>query len=412
VISSTLFVAASRDTLPFLRVELTALGYRALSEGMSGVNVAGGMDDAMRLNLHLRTAHRVLFLLGEFKAGSPQDLYRETSRVRWEDIVPENGYVCVTSVVDSTRVKDSRFANLRCKDAVVDRLRKRTGKRPDSGPSRRGTVVHLYWKEDKVWLYLDTSGETLSRRGYRHVPFEAPMRETLAASLILATGWDPKSGHFVNPMCGSGTLAIEAALMALNRAPGIRRESFGFMHLKGFDRKLWERMKREAVAKERASPSGRILATDISRDAVEAAHVNAREAGVERFVEILRCDFRETPVPGASPVPGTSSVPGASPVPEGAPTAVKGVVILNPEYGVRMGEGSRLEEVYSGIGDFFKTKCSGYRGYVFSGNLPLLKKVGLRTSRRLTFHNADIECRLGEYELYTGSRKARFREAE
>jgi 23S rRNA G2445 N2-methylase RlmL len=400
VIPSTLFVAASRDTLPFLREELAALRCRILSEAMSGVNVAGGMDDAMRLNLHLRTAHRVLFLLRELKAVSPEDLYREVSLVRWEDIVPENGYLSVTSVVDSTRVKDSRFANLKCKDAVVDRLRKRTGKRPDSGHSRKGTVVHLYWREEKVWLYLDTSGETLARRGYRHVPFEAPLRETLAASLILATGWDPETNHFVNPMCGSGTLAIEAALMALNRAPGIRRESFGFMHLKGFDRKLWEKMKRDARSKERPSPGGRIIAADISRDAVEATRSNAKEAGVERFVEILLCDFRETPVPGSPPVP------------EGSPPNLKGVVILNPEYGVRMGESSKLEDVYSGIGDFFKTKCSGYRGYVFSGNLPLLKKVGLRTSRRLTFHNADIECRLGEYELYTGSRKARFSEAE
>jgi putative N6-adenine-specific DNA methylase len=402
---STLFVAASRDTLPFLKGELAALGYRTLSEGMSGVNVAGNMVDAMRLNLHLRTANRVLLLLGEFKAASPDDLYREASRVRWEEIVPENGYLSVTSVVDSTHVKDSRFANLKCKDAVVDRLKKRTGRRPDSGPSRRGAVVHLYWKADTVWLYLDTSGETLARRGYRQVPFAAPLRETLAACLILATRWNPERYHFVNPMCGSGTLAIEAALMALNRAPGIRRESFGFMHVKGFDRKLWEKMKREARSKERDSPAGRILATDISRGAVEATHVNAKEAGVERFVEILRCDFRETPVPEDPPMPETPPVPKDSP-------DVKGVVILNPEYGVRMGESSRLEEVYGGIGDFFKTKCSGYRGYVFSGNLPLLKKVGLRTSRRLTFHNADIECRLGEYELYTGSRKARFRETE
>jgi 23S rRNA G2445 N2-methylase RlmL len=387
MIPTTLFVTASRDTLPFLKGELAALGYGTLKESLSGVSVPGGMYDAMRLNLHLRTAHRVLLLLREFRAGSPEDLYREVFRVRWEEIVPEKGYVSVTSVVDSTRVKDSRFANLKCKDAVVDRLRKRTGKRPDSGPSRKGTVAHLYWKDDNVWLYLDTSGETLARRGYRRVPFEAPLRETLAASLILATGWNPQTSSFVNPMCGSGTLAIEAALMALNRAPGIRRESFGFMHLRGYDRRRWEKLKGEARSKERASPAGRILATDINGEAVEAARSNAKDAGVERFVGILRCDFRETPVPQG-----------------------EGVVILNPEYGVRMGENSNLGEIYSGIGDFFKTKCSGYRGYVFSGNFSLLKKVGLRSSRRLVFHNADIECRLAEYELYAGSRKPRFRD--
>jgi putative N6-adenine-specific DNA methylase len=228
---------------------------------------------------------------------------------------------------------------------------------------------------------LDTSGEPLSKRGYRKIPFRAPLQETLAASLVMATGWD--SGlNFVNPMCGSGTLAIEAALTGLNRAPGLLRGNFGFMHLKGFDKLLWDKLRRDARASAKKTLKGRIIATDMRQEAVEAARKNAVTAGVDHVIEFGECDYTMTAVP------------------EGG-----GVVILNPEYGERMGEISELELTYSGIGDFFKKRCGGYKGYVFTGNPELGKKVGLRAKRRIPFYNSTIECRLLEYELYEGSRK-------
>ena len=177
------------------------------------------MFDAMRLNLLIRTGHRVLFLLETFHAKNPDGLYEKISRIQWEDYIPEDGYICVTSTVETPTIQDSRFANLKCKDAMVDRIKRKCGHRPDSGPKRDQTVIHLYWKDEVCLIYLDTSGEPLSKRGYRKIPLKAPMQETLAAAVILATGWKG-DGNFVNPMCGSGTLAIEAALIALERAPG------------------------------------------------------------------------------------------------------------------------------------------------------------------------------------------------
>jgi len=211
----------------------------------------------------------------------------------------------------------------------------------------------------------------------------APMQETLAAAVILATGWNG-SGHFVNPMCGSGTLAIEAAFIALNRAPGLQRNNYGFMHIKGFNEQLWSGLRAQEKKQAGKTLQCRIIATDISREAVDAARRNAATAGVEHLIEFAVCDYSETSVPQGS-----------------------GIVILNPEYGDRMGRIRELESVYAGIGDFFKQKCRGYTGYIFTGNAELAKKVGLRAKRRIPFFNSRIECRLLEYELYEGSRKSK-----
>jgi putative N6-adenine-specific DNA methylase len=212
------------------------------------------------------------------------------------------------------------------------------------------------------------------------IPLKAPMQETLAAAVVMSTGW-PRNENFINPMCGSGTLAIEATLIALNRAPGLLRSNFGFMHLKGFSESSWRILRSRVKADEKDGLNGKIIATDISQQAVDSARKNAMTAGVDRFMEFGVCDFSNTPVPDSG-----------------------GVVILNPEYGERMGEEDELRKIYKGIGDFFKKSCQGYTGYVFTGNLELAKRVVLRTKRRLSFYNGPIECRLLEYDLYEGSR--------
>jgi len=335
----------------------------------------------MRLNLFIRTGQRVLFLINEFESWDPDELYQKVSDIPWEDFLFESGYLSVTSSVYTPSIRDSRFANLKCKDAIVDHLKEKYGRRPDSGPERREAVVHLHWEGSRCRIFLDTSGEPLSRRGYRKIPVEAPMQETLAAATILATGWDGK-GSFVNPMCGSGTLAIEATLIALGRAPGLLRSHFGFMHLKGFRDSSWNEMRRRARAMAKKSIDGKIIATDISQGAVEAAEKNATTAGVGHLIDFSMCDYSETPVPEDG-----------------------GIVMLNPPYGERLGDKKELGAMYKGVGDFFKKRCQGYRGYLFTGNLDLAKRIGLRTKRRIPFFNGEIECRLLEYELYGGSRK-------
>jgi 23S rRNA G2445 N2-methylase RlmL len=384
MISSKILITCPKGIAPFLKQELLSLDFPILAEQIAGVETAGTLDDTLRFNLHIRTGHRVLFLIQEFQAKGPDDLYQGLFGLHWEDVIPEDGYLCVTSSVDTSSVRDSRFAALRCKDAIVDRIRTKLGTRPDSGPERNRSVVHLYWKEDRVSVYLDTSGEPLSRRGYRKMPLDAPMQETLAAAVVLATGWDG-STNFINPMCGSGTLAIEAALIGLNRAPGLLHSNFGFMHIKGFNESLWQELRDSAKKEAKKFLAGKIIATDINPAAVEAARKNAATAGVDHLIEFGVCPFEDTPIPDDG----------------------RGVIVLNPAYGERMGEVSHLAEIYGGIGNFFKQKGKGCRGYVFTGSSLLAKQVKLKPRRTFQFFNSSIECRLLEYELYEGSRKSK-----
>ena len=380
---SRIVVTCAKGISSYLGEEILGLGLPILSEGISNIETEGSLEDTLRLNLFLHTGHRVLFLLKEFKARHPEELYKRVIDIPWEDYFSKDSTLCVTSSVDTETIRDSRFANVKCKDAIVDRFQQRIGKRPDSGPERTGVVVHLYWKVDRCLVYLDTSGEPLSKRGYRKIPLEAPMQETLAAAVVLATEWKGE-GNFVNPMCGSGTLAIEAAGIAIGKAPGLLRNNFGFMHLKAYRAETWKELRKKARTQSRKTPGGKIVATDMRPEAVQAAKQNAMTAGVEHLIEFGVCDYSETPVPDLG-----------------------GVIVLNPPYGERLGDRKQLESLYQGIGDFFKKKCQGYRGYIFTGNMDLSKKVGLRTKRRLPFYNGDIECRLLEYELYEGSRKSK-----
>jgi 23S rRNA (guanine2445-N2)-methyltransferase len=378
---SKILITCPKGIPPILKRELIELHFPVHSENIAGVETEGSLDDSMRLNLFLRTGHRVLFVLKEFTARNADELYRAVLGIAWEQHIPEDGYLCITSSVDNPTIKDTRFASLKCKDAIVDRIQEQCGKRPDSGPERDRSVVHLYWKNDQCSIYLDTTGEPLPRRGYRKIPLGAPMQETLASAVVLATSWNGM-GNFINPMCGSGTLAIEAALIGLDRAPGLLRANFGFMHLKGFNEARWNELREKARKVAKKNLPGRIIATDISPDAVEAAKKNATTAGVEHSIEFSVCNFTDTPLPGDS-----------------------GVIVLNPGYGERMGEVHELETTYRDIGDYFKQKCRGFTGYVFTGNPGLAKKVSLKPKRTYPFFNSGIECRLLEYELYEGTRK-------
>jgi 23S rRNA G2445 N2-methylase RlmL len=374
-----ILITCPKGLAPYLGRELTAMGLPIIEETAAGIATSGDLNDTMALNLTLRTAHRVLWLLRSFEARDPEELYNELSGIEWESYIDEDEYLSVHSSVDTPTINNPLFANVKCKDAIVDRIKLKRGKRPDSGPDMTGAVVFLYWRDEKCSVYLDTSGEPLARRGYRKIPLKAPMQETLAAGVIAATGWDGRT-NLVNPMCGSGTIAIEAALIALNRAPGILRSNFGFMHIKGYDETGWEELRTKTKAAAHKTLDAKIIATDNNPAAIQAARNNAATAGVEHLIEFDVCDFSDTRMP------------------EG------GIVILNPEYGERLGRVSQLENIYKEIGDFFKQKCKGHTGYVFTGNPDLAKKIGLRAKRRTVFFNSNIECRLLEYELYEGSR--------
>jgi len=385
--AGTILITFSAGLLDYVRQEVEDLGCRTGASHRTGLEIEGNQYDAMRLNLHLRTAHNVLFLLKQFRCESPDELYGNVIQLPWEDMISPTEYVSVVGRINTEYVNNSMYASLKAKDAIVDRIASRTGSRPDSGKDKDNVVVQLYWKDDLCRLYLNTSGLKLSDRGYRKMPGKAPLRESLAAAIVIATGYDG-SGPLVCPMCGSGTLAIEAALIASRRAPGLLRSNYGFMHMKYFDESIWKQMRAEALkkSKSRGGRAGfkpaRIIATDIDAEAVEAARKNATTAGVSHLIDFDVCDFAATAIP-----PGP------------------GIIVMNPEYGLRLGEIEKLKSTYKRIGDFFKQKCAGYTGYIFTGNPALSKAIGLRTCRRFEFYNANIECRLLKYELYAGTKE-------
>ena len=379
---SRLVVTCSNRLSPFLQKEVEELGYKPDRVFKTGLELRGSLSDCMVLNLHLRTASQVLFFISSFRALNADDIYRELSAIPWEDIIPSDDYFSVTSNVSNDTITNNLFVNVKVKDAIADRFRNKTGGRPDSGAGLNGVVIHLYWKEDKAELFIDTSGETLSKHGYRKIPGKAPMLESLAAATILATRWNRQS-VFVNPMCGSGTLAIEAALLATGRKPGLFRSNYSFMHLCGYKEADYLSVYKKMESGIKDELPFRIIASDISEDAVNITKVNAGIAGVESLIQYECCDFENTDMTAAE----------------------SGVVLFNPEYGDRLGEEIELVPTYKRMGDFLKKQCKGYWGYIFTGNLELAKRIGLRPSRRIEFFNGKIDCRLLEYELYSGSRE-------
>ncbi|TRX55988.1 class I SAM-dependent RNA methyltransferase [Fulvivirga sp. M361] len=379
---SKIIISCAPRISPYVHNEVLELGYKSRVINQLGIEIEGSLQDAMRLNLHLRAASKVLMEIKSFRAANADELYATLVEIAWERIIPQRGYIRIEGFVRNDTIRDTRYANVKVKDAIVDRIQKIKGERPNSGPESNRTVIFLHWKGDQATIYVNTSGEPISKHGYRKFPHKAPMQESLAAAALLASKWDCHS-HFINPMCGSGTLAIEAALLACNISPGLFRENYGFMHLRYFNELEWKKLYKEAQRKVKKELDFKIIATDISPKAIDAARKNAANAGVDHLIEFSICDFKETFIPKSQP----------------------GVVFFNPEYGERLGDENKLAPVYTEMGDFFKQKCQGYWGYIFSGNLELLKNVGLKTKRRIEFHNARIDARLLEYELYGGSKK-------
>ena len=380
---STITITCHKRLTPYLEQEVKELGFAVEDVFVTGLRLKATINDCIRLNLNLRCASQVLYSLKKFEAQDADAVYKNLLTYPWENILRGDGYFSVTSNVLNPTINNSMYANLRVKDAIVDRLREKEGTRPSTGSELTGAVIHLFWKNEEAEVFVDTSGDSLARHGYRKIPGLAPMLEALAAATILATRWDRVS-PFINPMCGSGTLAIEAALIATNSRPGLFRTNYSFMHLKDYDETVYLQ-ERNILEKQVADVPGlRIIATDYSEQAILNARKNAHAAGVDDLIDFSVCDFAATEVPQGR----------------------NGILFMNPEYGERLGEISELETTYSRIGDFMKQHCRGYFGYIFTGNPDLAKKIGLKATRRIEFYTSIIDCRLLEYELYAGSKRA------
>ena len=368
---------------PALNKEVLALGFTVDRVFQTGVELTGTVQDCIKLNLNLRCASQVMYSIKAFICNDPDELYKSLVTIHWEKLIDPKGYFSVTSNVFHPTISTNLFSNLRVKDAIVDRMRDVTNLRPTSGSTLSGAVVYLFWKHDEAEVFLDTSGESLAKHGYRKLPGKAPMLEALAAATILSTKWDQAS-LFVNPMCGSGTLAIEAALIATNRVPGLLRENYAFMHLLGYKDSMYYNERLALDENVKMVPELKIIASDISKQAIEIAKINAKAAGVDDLIEFQVVDFEKTTMP--------------------EPTE-HSVIMFNPEYGERLGDEVELEATYARMGDFMKNQCKGMTGYIFTGNLDLAKKIRLKPSRRIEFFNATIDCRLLEYELYAGTKR-------
>lgn len=367
---------------PYLEQELTQLGFAPEEVFRTRVELNATLNDCIFLNMHLRTASHVLFEIKSFYLRHVDDLYRRVKAIAWEEYFTDSTYFSVSSQVDNPSVDNPLFVNVRIKDAIVDRFRDQTGRRPDTGSDYEGAVLQMYWKNTQASLYINTSGETIAKHGYRKIPGQAPMLEALAAATVMATGWTGQ-GVFINPMCGSGTGAIEAALMASNRYPGLFRNHYSFMYFMGYKEAVYQEYREQLEKKIQKTKGYRIMASDHSQQAVMISEENAKNAGVSELIEFETLDFREIRVPDAD----------------------EGIIFFNPEYGERLGETEELAVTYREIGDFMKKNAAGYNGFIFTGNPELAKKVGLKAKRRMEFYNGTIDCRLLQYDLYRGSRQ-------
>lgn len=369
-------LTCAKGVAPLLADEARALGIQVRHTDTAAVEVEADFVAAARLCLHLRTAHRVLWPVTRARLSRPDALYGALSRYPWERHLDPESHLRVHGHVNTPAIRDERFAFLTVKDAVVDRVRNRRGKRPDSGPDDGGANLYLYWVGDEARVYFDLAGQPLSRRGYRLQTGEAPLQEALAAAMLRASGYTGDT-PLVNPMCGSGTLAIEAALLARRQAPGLLRGNFGFYHLRDYDPRAWQAevfAARSAIRPAADMPA--ILATDHDPGAVDMARANAARAGVEALIRFEVCDFRDTPLP------------------DGA------WIAMNPAYGMRLGGDLDMEAHYRDMGAWLKGAHTGGRGVVITANLALAKRFGLKLAGRHTLYNGSMACRVLWFDLY------------
>ena len=373
------FATSAKGIESILAKELKELGVENLKTASGGVHFEGSMEALYRANLWLRTANRVLMQLAVFPCPTPQVLYQNARQIRWSEWISAQQTLTVDCNCRDSAITHSHFAAQKIKDAVVDQIRDNTGSRPNVDTRNPDVRVNAHIANDSCVLSLDASGDGLHMRGHRRQATEAPIRETLAAAIVELADWNSE-GFFIDPMCGSGTILIEAALKALNYAPGLLRvgnRCFGFQRWRDFNGECWEQIVSEARNRIHDKILGRLLGYDLSRTAVNIAKMNVSAAGLTNQIRLSRGNVLNL-----------------------NPSGHTGVIACNLPFGERSGDVEALAPLYKGIGDILKQRCTGYKAYLFTGNLKLVKSIGLRPSRRFALHNGPIECRLLEYELY------------
>jgi putative N6-adenine-specific DNA methylase len=380
--SERFFATCPRGLEAVLQDELAAIGAQQIEAVAGGVGFAGDWPVCYRANLWSRIATRILWRVGQFPYRSENDLYAAARELPWWRWFEVDRTIRVGVSAIRSPVKSLDFVALRVKDALCDAFRARCNRRPSVDTARPDVRVHVFLTEAEATLYLDTSGEPLYKRGFKQASVEAPLKENLAAGMLRLADWQADEA-LLDPMCGSGTLPLEAAMIALDIAPGLGR-GFGIERLAIFDRAVLAPLVTEARERQRPRVQRAIFGADLYGEQVKRAHANLAAAGLDQVVQLKQANLLEL-----------------------SPPFPCGVLVTNPPYGVRMDETESLAEFYPRLGDALKQRYAGWRCYFLSGDAQLAKRIGLRSSRRIPLYNGAIECRLYEYRIVQGTIKAR-----
>ena len=372
------FAPCPRGLEKALASEMGALGAQDVAATDGGVGFAGPIELAYRANLESRLASRILWQVAHGRYSNEDELYALANGVDWKRHFAAERTLRVDVAATRAPLTSIEFATLRIKDAICDRFRADSGKRPSIDKRLPEIRAYGYLTERDATLYLDTSGEALFKRGWRRDTEAAPLRENLAAGILALAGWPPDV-PLCDPMCGAGTIAIEAALAAADRAPGLQR-TFGFQKLAWYDGPTWQRIRQRAHDRARSAPSApTIFASDVDRRAVAQCRRNAESAGVAKWIAIDEADVLARRAPAPS-----------------------GMLIANPPYGVRLDDEASLAAFYPKLGDALKQRYAGWTACLFSGDPRLPKLIGLKPSKRTPLYNGAIECRLFRFEIVAG----------
>ncbi len=378
--SHQFFATCPRGLEALLVEELQAVGAQAVEATDGGVSFSGDMAICYHANLQSRIATRIMWQVGRGKYASEEDIYQAAMQLNWPQwfAVGSDFMVKVTGV--KCPLKSLEFVTLRIKDAVCDRFRQAVNSRPYIDTKEPDVRIHAYLTADAYQFYLDTSGDALYQRGLRRASIEAPLRENLAAGILKLSGWQPGT-PLLDPMCGSGTFLLEAAMMALDIAPGSGRR-FGFEKLKNFDEAAWKRIRQQALDKARPVSFQKLYGSDIDLRAVRISKQNLQEAGLLEAVQLSKNDINEVVAPNG-----------------------EGVLVANPPYGVRIGEDEELAALYPKMGETLKRKFAGWNAYFLTNDMRLPKLMRLAPSKRTPLFNGPLECRLFEIKMVSGSNR-------
>lgn len=370
------FATVARGLEPIAAQELERLGAQEVRPDFTGVHFVGDKAMLYRVNLWARTIFRVLVPIREFPCPNPDVLYREVQKISWDDYLQPHNTLAVNSTGGNQKLNHTHFTALQIKNAIIDQQRLKSGYRSSVDAKNPDVLINAHIYQDSCILSLDSSGTSLHRRGYRQAMGTAPLKETLAAALLDMADWD-SSLPFLDPLCGSGTLPLEAGLKALNIAPGLLGKRFGFETWADFDEQLWEELLTEAENSQRTDLKAPIYGSDRDSDVLLQAQSNAERCGIEYQITFTQTELSQLEAP-----------------------ADNGVLICNPPYGERLGDPKELGELYKTLGDIFKQRFKGWTAFILTGNKELAKKVGLRASRRIPVYNGSLACTLLKYELY------------